>query len=244
MTTTASLPEIAPGVALREIRAQLPFVLDWLRETREQKTVTTRKFWYAPAGTFVYHTTTSLVDADPDLLEIAAAVFAGANRLASQPWYPAFMEGDAVALELDFAAPFTAVASGHARFDFGLGKPRVYQQLIASLAPDANTRVVALRSIAGAQAPAGTIKAYTLGPTMDVFQLEGERLYWHHIVTAGGAGLLPPGPDKWLMNTLRVLGLDRQERQTYRDEAVGIHTLTREQWFELQDEIEKGSVSS
>jgi len=191
----------------------------------------------------VDHTTKTLCDADPGLLEVVAAVFAGANRLACQPWYPAFIGGDAVALGLDLAPPFTAVASGQARFDFGLGKPRAYQQLIASLAPDANTRVIALRSITGAQVPVGTVRAYTLGPTMDVFQLEAGRLYWHHIVTTGGAAVLPPGPDKWMMNSLRLLGADRRERQTYRDEAVGAHTLTREQWLNLRDELENNDIT-
>ncbi len=53
----------------------------------------------------------------------------------------------------------------------------------------------------------------------EVLYWEGECLHWHHICCTPGASLLPPAPDRWLINTLRRLGLGGPERTTYRNEA-------------------------
>ena len=237
MSSSAGLNELAPGVALREIRATLPKLMDWINWDPPTQLPATKRYWYAPAGTYTYHTITKLRETGPDMLELAAKVFAGGNRLQRQPWYPAFLGGNATNFETEIKTPFTQVQLGQARFDFGMRQPRTYNQIIASISPDESTRVVALRSVSGMEVPTATKLAYTLGPTADVFRLHEGQLYWHHVVTAAGAAILPGSLDRLLMNGLRLFKLDSKERQTYRDEAIGIQTMTRKEWEDLAAEI-------
>ena len=86
--------------------------------------------------------------------------------------------------------------------------------------PEGDACAIVARSIdSGPPPPAGARLAYTLGPNGEVLYWEDECLHWHHICCTPGAALLPAAPDRWLINTLRRLGLDGAERATYRLEA-------------------------
>ena len=241
MSSTAGINELAPGIALREIKTTLPRLLDWVSWYTPPNYPATRRYWNKYAGTHTHHTVTKLRDGGPEMLELAARVFSQANRLESQPWYPAFLGGDLKSFEEPMSPKFTSAATGQARFDFGMKQDRVYNQVVATLSPDENTRVIALRSVSGLDCPSNTRLAYTLGPTADVFKLRDGEVFWHHLVTTAGASILYGPLDRVLMNLIRLLGQDRKERQTYRDEAIGIQTMTREEWQSLADSLGHGS---
>ena len=219
-------PEITTHDALAEIAASLPLLLRWVEEAGDTADIALRRRWHAPAATFSYQTTAAVDGAGEDLDGIAD-LFLHASRLDRQPWYPAFLSGASRPLNQPLPASVRQAFSGRSRFDFGLPRDRYYNQLIADLRPDAATRVVALRSISGLPSLDDAVRAFTLSPTADVFQRRGDRLLWHHIVTVAGAALLPPGPDRLLMNALRRLRLDRAERRTYLEEAAGFQALCR-----------------
>ena len=85
---------------------------------------------------------------------------------------------------------------------------------------NAATRVIVARSVdEGPALPDDTRLAFTLDPNGEVLHLEDDHLHWHHICCTPGAALLPQPLDRWLINTLRRLGLDGAERNTYRAEA-------------------------
>ena len=195
-------------------------------------------FWFAPARTFVYHTISAIEGADSNTLDDVAAVFYRANQLPSQPWYPAFNQGWSEPLDGALPDYASGAARGQASFDFGLRKPRYYNQLIVSFSPDDNSRGIALRSIEGLPERQGEIKAYTLAPTVDLLRLRDERLEWHHIVTVAGPALLPPPADRLLMNTLRRLHLDHAERRTYLDEAGKLGAMKPDQWAQLRAQLD------
>ncbi len=180
--------------------------------------VYTLRVWDAAAGTYTYHTHVRVPCQQRDMLVWLADCFFHASVLPSQPWYAAFLGGHAETLSPPSGA--LRACLNLPRFDFGLGKVHGYRQCLSEFAPDACSRVLVLRSVlADAVFPQGTVPAYTLSPTGDVLRLTEGCLHWHHICTVGGVGLLPPRVETALMNTLRFLRLDAQERRAYRDEA-------------------------
>lgn len=230
--------ELPAAEALEEVCQHLPDVLSRAADHPFAGEVVVNHDWYPSARTFVYHTVSAVDGAGVDDLEAIATVFAQGNRLDHQPWYSAFIDGQLQDAALPFSSPVRWVGLGSARFDFGLRQPRFYNQLITLLQPDEHTRVVALRSVSGLDTPQGAIKAYTLSPTADIFQLDGDRITWHHIVTVLGPALLPPAADRLLMNTLRRLGLDKTERRTYLDEGRGFRNTPLSQWRELRETLD------
>lgn len=216
----------------------LPVALQRCQECKYPGSATVSHFWFEPARTFVYHTVSAIEGATNDTLDDVAAVFYGANRLPSQPWYPAFIQGWSEPLDNALPDYATGAARGQASFDFGLRRPRYYNQLIVSFSPDDNTRGIALRSIEGLPEREGEIKAYTLAPSVDLLQLQNGRLEWHHIVTVAGPALLPPTADRLVMNTLRRLKLDHAERRTYLDEASALAAMTPDQWAKLRAQLD------
>lgn len=219
-------PEVDTEAALTEIVANIPLLTAWAAEQRPGSgAIAQRRLWYGPAGTYVYQTSVAAPVAGSDALEQVAEVFFNASRLQAQPWYPAFVGGRVLDKPVPSARPLRRACLSQTRFDFGLRSDRYYNQLIAEVHPDADTRIVAMRSVSGLPAVHGAAKAYTLSPSADLFQRCDTDLLWHHIVTAGGAALLPPRADRWMMNAVRALRLDRQERSTYLEEAAGFLEL-------------------
>ena len=229
--------EVDIDTALDEIVRTLPLALQRCEECSYPWSATVSHFWFEPARTFVYHTVSAIEGANSDTLDDVAAVFYRANQLPSQPWYPAFIQGWSEPLDCALPDSATGAALGQASFDFGLRKPRYYNQLIVSFSPDDNCRGIALRSIEGLPERNGEIKAYTLAPTVDLLRLRNGRLEWHHIVTVAGPALLPPTADRLLMNTLRRLKLDHAERRTYLDEASKLAATTTDHWAQLRAQL-------
>lgn len=193
-------------------------------EHRTQHTVTdicaTKRAWIADAGTFCYQTHIAISAQAEDRLFWLSDVFYRAASLKVQPWYPEFLGGVAEAVS---ATPAFGVEQHQlclGRFDLGVGQPRFYRQLVSLAETDEHTRVIAARSVPDGPAPApGGKLAYTLSPNGEVFFWENDCLHWHHICCTPGAALLPPRWDRLLINTLRRLGLDSAECNTYREEA-------------------------
>ena len=198
---------------------------------------TVSRHWFPPAKTFIYHTVSAIEGANQNILDDVAQVFFQANQLTSQPWYPAFLGGWSEPVDQSLPNYATSAACGQASFDFGLRKPRYYNQLIVAFSPDANSRGIALRSIEGLPEPEDQIKAYTLAPTVDLLRLRDGKLEWHHIVTVGGPALFPPRADRLLMNALRRLHLDKAERNTYIDEAKRLAAMTPAAWSDLRAQL-------
>lgn len=180
--------------------------------------VYTLRVWDASAGTYTYHTHVRVPCQKREMLAWLADCFFHASVLPSQPWYAAFLGGRAETLLPQAGALRSSL--NLPRFDFGLGREHGYRQCLTEFAPEPDTRVLVLRSVlANVDFPQGTVPAYTLSPTGDVLRLIDGCLHWHHICTVGGVGLLPPRIETALMNTLRFLRLDTQERRAYREEA-------------------------
>lgn len=188
----------------------------------EPGTVTTLKSWRPQAKTFTYHTHVSVSSVDRALLDVVADTFFGAADLRRQPWYTQFQRGQSRALDHGPPEGILRHQLALSTFDVGLKVPRCYRQLVADSAPRDDTRVVSLVSVdVDWTIPEGAVLALTLEPSGDVFEWQDGALHWHHICTTPGVGLLPGPPDRWLLNSLRWLGLDAAERKTYRDEAEG-----------------------
>ncbi|HEY9035541.1 MAG TPA: hypothetical protein VIM96_02405 [Pseudomonadales bacterium] len=179
----------------------------------------THRFRVSTAKTWCYHTVVA-TPAEPSALTQAADFFYRAACLPAQPWYPQFLYGQGQAL--------TEAAGGMRHqltlgvFDVGLIKPRAYRQLVSHCMDVASSvQVVALRSVMDDRLrwPTGAVPAYALDPTGDVLEYRNGHLLWHHICTTPGAGVLPMPFDRWLINAVRFLGLDRAERNTYHAEA-------------------------
>ena len=230
--------EVDINTAFHEIEQTVRVALQRCEEYKYPGSPALSHFWFAPARTFVYHTVAAIEGVDSNTLDDVAAVFYRANKLPSQPWYPAFIAGWSEPLDGALPDYASGAARGQASFDFGLRKSRYYNQLIVSFSSDDNSRGIALRSIEGLPERKGEIKAYTLAPTVDLLRLREGRLEWHHIVTVAGPALLPPLADRLLMNTLRRLKLDHAERRTYLDEANALAAMTPDQWAKLRAQLD------
>ncbi|MEP1472692.1 MAG: hypothetical protein ABJK20_12305 [Halieaceae bacterium] len=229
--------EVAIDSALEEIEQHTATSLALCDTPTRSGEPTVSRYWFPPAKTFIYHTVSAIEDANHKTLDDVAQVFFNANQLKSQPWYPAFLDGWSEPLDAPTPSYVMSAARGQASFDFGLRKPRYYNQLVVSFSPDEDTRGIALRSITGLPQRRDQVKAYTLSPTVDLLRLRDGRLEWHHIVTVAGPALLPPGADRLLMNTLRRLRLDHAERNTYLDEARRLAAIEPEEWAHLRAQI-------
>lgn len=182
-----------------------------------------QRYWNPLAKTFTYHTHVAVPAVAASTLDHVSTLFFNAYALQQHGWYSQFVRGAMYATE---DTPRHATEGEHqlgqGYFDFGVPGLRCYHTLFSRLAPDANTRLVVLRTVdepMPALQPAKTV--YLLPPTGDVFTLEGNTLHWHHICTTTGIGLLPGALDRLFMNLLRYCGFDRQEQQTYLAEAEG-----------------------
>ena len=180
----------------------------------------TLRHWQPRAGTYCYQTHIAIAQQSSDRLDWLAAVFFNAATLSSQPWYPQFGGGKSLSLSTRPAPGISSHQLCWGMFDLGLPRPRYYRQLISLARPNADTAVIVARSVnAGPRLPDEARLAYTLAPNGEVLYWENDCLHWHHICCTPGAALLPGPPDRWLINGLRRLGLDRTERTTYRQEA-------------------------
>ena len=181
--------------------------------------ITTTTSWQADAKTYTYHTHVAIPDVPHRYLSMLAAVFSQAPALAKQPWYPQFMSGALASTKTSTQGVNHQESLG--MFDVGLGKPRHYCQLLSHQRVHAHTEVIALRSITPSlEEPSQSKRAYCLHPSGEVLNWENNTLHWHHICTTPGAALLPPTPDRWLINFLRTCKLDQAERKTYTTEAT------------------------
>jgi hypothetical protein len=187
---------------------------------RETDTPQTLRHRDPSSGTWCYQTHIAVSGQSPERLAWAGALFYGALTLERQPWYPQFLDGASHACELPVAEGIATHQLGWGKFDLGLGKPRVYRQLLSLAEPGPEQRVIVARSVnEGPALPAGATLAYTLGTNGEVLFYENGCLHWHHICCTPGAALLPGRLDRWLMNALRGLRLDSAERATYQREA-------------------------
>jgi len=180
----------------------------------------TIRHWQPSAGTYCYQTHIAIAGQSSERLSWLAEIFFNAATLSSQPWYPQFAGGKSDTL----SAPPDRGISRHqlswGRFDLGLPSPRYYRQLVSLAQPDEQTSVIVARSVTeGPRLPAGADLAYTLDPNGEVLHFNNGCLHWHHICCTPGAAILPRRLDRWLINSLRRLGLDKAERNTYRREA-------------------------
>ena len=190
------------------------------RSHRQVNVHDTRRHWVGSARTYSYQTHIAINDQPPERLDWLTDVFFNAAGMASQPWYPQFRGGEAMALEAEAGEGIARHQLTLGCFDLGLSAPRCYRQLVSLAAPDAHTRVIIARSVGeGPALPRDTRLAYTLDPNGEVLHFEDGRLHWHHICCTPGAAVLPGVLDRWLINTLRRAGLDAAERRTYREEA-------------------------
>jgi len=158
-----------------------------------------------------------------------SAIFFAAARLPSQPWYAQFRAGRAAPLEAARPDGVLRACRATSTFDVGLGRPRAYRVLCAEVEVDPATRVVGLRSVDdGPELPEPAVPALLEPPSADVFHHDGAALHWHHVVVTPGVGLGPDWFDRGLLRILRSLGLDAQERATYRAEAEGLVAFVAE----------------
>jgi hypothetical protein len=176
--------------------------------------------WEPAAGTWCYQTHIAAPDQPPAQLDRLADIFFNAAAMPSQPWYPQFLGGEVAVLESPPAGGIDRHQLTLGQFDLGLPNPRYYRQLVSFAKPDAATAIIIARSVTdGPPLPAHARLAYTLAPNGEVLHWENGRLHWHHICCTHGAGVLPGRLDRWLINLLRLTGLDGAERKTYRQEA-------------------------
>ncbi|MEZ5501687.1 MAG: hypothetical protein R3E50_03145 [Halioglobus sp.] len=183
----------------------------------------TIRHWQPSAATYCYQTHIAVADQHRDRLEWLTDVFFNAATLTRQPWYPQFAGGSS---QTPGETPSPGISRHQfiwGRFHVGLPSPRYYRQLVSLARPDASTAVIVARSVTeGPPLPAGARLAYTLDPNGEVLHWENGRIHWHHICCTPGIALLPGRLDRWFINSLRRLGLDRAERDTYRAEAEGL----------------------
>ena len=93
-------------------------------------------------------------------------------------------------------------------------------KLLSLAQPDRQTAIVVTSSTDHRPNLAGdTVLAYTLAVNGEVLYWQNDCLHWHHICCTPGAAVLPGRLDRWLINSLRFLGLDQTERSTYQHEA-------------------------
>lgn len=169
------------------------------------------KAWIPEAGTWLYQVRAE-VPGDAALLEATVAALLGDGP----GWFTAM--SDRHRRELEPPSGVERAVLDQLRFDMGMGQFRRYDLLVGLVAPEPTVRVLTQRSVH----PEGFVdetRAFTLAPSGDVVRLVGDRVVWDHIGTTPGGALLPPTADRWLMNTLRWLGLDQAERATYRAEG-------------------------
>lgn len=172
------------------------------------------------AGTYVYHSHIAIGGQSAERLPWLAETFFNAASLSTQPWYPEFLGGECQPLSLPPEEGVIAQQLALGCFDVGLRQPRCYRQLVSLIKPDASSAVVVARSVKeGPVLPARSRLAYTLDPNGEVLLWRNACLHWHHICCTPGAALFSGRADRWLINTLRALGLDGPERNTYRREA-------------------------
>jgi hypothetical protein len=180
----------------------------------------TIRHWDRLARSYCYQTHIAISGQGRERLPWLLNVLYSASSLPTQPWYSQFQGGACAPCGEKPQPGIAAHQLSLGCFDLGLPAPRCYRQLVSRTRLENDGCAIVARSIdSGPPLPAGTRLAYTLGPNGEVLYWEGECLHWHHICSTPGAGLLPPAPDRWLINTLRRLGLDRAERTTYRAEA-------------------------
>ncbi|NQY03449.1 MAG: hypothetical protein HRT76_09345 [Halieaceae bacterium] len=209
----------APGTAL--ILAEL--AASHRNAHRKVAEANTRKHWVPSAGTYCYETHIAIpAQSIPSLKEVGELLYAQAS-LSHHPWYPQFIEGQGTTATAERHPSTDKQCLAWAAFDLGVGSPRHYRQLVSRHTPTADTVVVVARSItAGPPLPETAKLAYTFSPNGEVLHFANGLLHWHHICCTPGAGLLPGPADRWLMNTLRWLGLDQAERRTYTNEALAM----------------------
>lgn len=183
----------------------------------------TKRHWVADAGTHCYQTHIAISNQSADTLDWLADVFYRAASLVTQPWYEQFRHGVSDTLS---ASPLPGIDKHQlccGSFDVGLGKPRYYRQLVSLCRAEPHTVVINARSIdAGPELADAGMLAFTLAPNGEVLHYADGMIHWHHICCTPGPSLLPLPMDRWLMNTLRIFGVDSTERATYRHEAEGL----------------------
>lgn len=216
------MEETGIDTALQELETTLA---ELLRRSKELQVVETtsgircHRHWNPKAKTFTYHTHVVVAGIGASVIERLSDLFFNAYRLQQHGWYSQFSSGTMRPL------PFTPEAQGEHQlgqgyFDFGVGALRRYHVLFSRIRIDERTHAVVLRSVPeDVPVLKPSTQVYILPPTGDVFALDEAGLHWHHICTTSGVRLLPGVLDRWLMNILRVLGLDHRERETYIAEA-------------------------
>ncbi len=217
-------PEITVQQAIEAAPVQAARLAALAAAHRERHTKSnshdTVSHWESSARSYCYQTHVAVDPQPEERLDWLARVFYQQATLSSQPWYPQFLGGKTRALN---AAPLAGISEHQLAwgcFDLGLSTPRYYRQLLSLAVADHATRVIVARSVdEGPELPDNARLAHTLSPNGEVLHFENGRLHWHHICCTPGAGLLPGRLDRWLINTLRRMGLDRAERKTYREEA-------------------------
>ena len=186
----------------------------------------TIRHWQADAGTFCYQTHIAISKQPPSRLASLAEFMYNAATLKQQAWYPQFQGGATAPLSTSPLPGIDRHQLAWGCFDLGLPAPRYYRQLVSLARPDPQTAILVARSTDdGPSLPAGVPLAYTLDPNGEVFYWADDCLHWHHICCTPGAAILPGRLDRWLINSLRWLGLDQAERQTYREEAEQLRDL-------------------
>jgi hypothetical protein len=221
MDILCRLPELLPEQAHAESHTVCDALLA-MADRAENKpcaaVLHTERYWNADAGTYTYHTHTRVACVHSSILKRVVDNFFTAASLAVQPWYPPFLYGNSMEVIASVGAKRAAII--RPVFDFGVKKKHGYCQLLTEFSMSEYCCVHVLRSVKTAEGvPAGITPAFTLSPTGDVFRWHENSLHWHHICTVSGVGLLPPTPERYVMNTLRWLGLDHAERSAYRKEA-------------------------
>lgn len=180
----------------------------------------TIRHWQPSAGTYCYQTHIAIAGQASERLALLTETLFNAATLLHQPWYPQFAGGKS---HMPDACPAKGIGRHQlswGKFDLGLRSPRYYRQLQSLAQPVEHTSVIVARSVSdGPRLPEGAVLAYTLSPNGEVVHAESGCLHWHHICCTPGAALLPGSLDRWFINCLRRLGLDRAERNTYRLEA-------------------------
>lgn len=175
-----------------------------------------------------YVTSLCVPAAPAEAVPALAALLYGAAALPSQPWYASFLRGRVRPCPAPPAPGTRRHQLASATFDLGLGQPRTWHTLVSEVHLDAATRAVGLVSVPAEPEPDDGVVAPLLAPSGDVLHHDGDALHWHHVVVTPGVGLLPGAPDRWLLAALRGLGLDGQERATYRAEALGLVPFARD----------------
>ena len=216
---------IADGISeIDDVEKILISMVDVLQEQQVHKGIACVSHWNPDYTTFTYHTHAVARNFKADSLEHLAKLFFNAYSLGKQEWYSQFVCGENHPLPKNIKHTIDSTDRhyqiGQGYFDFGVPSLRHYHTLFSLKQFDEASAVLVLRSIDHPfQALRKSKKVYLLPPTGDYFSLKQGDLHWHHICTVTGIGLLPGTMDRFLMNTLRHLGLDKQERKTYREEA-------------------------